>query len=369
MRITSVAKASRLWSDTTIDKVTKMAKRHEADGAHRADLDDLLNGRHLRHTGTLKRGRMVMKTLVGVVALILAMPTPASATSGTLTISSDTTLTENHYGNIVIDADNVALDCDGFRVIGPGSDPPSDDGILVAYHSGVTIRNCTVQDFARGIVLDASTATTVVGNRLVGNGEYGIFLHDADGTGVLRNVATGNPGSAYGGSDFDWGVFAYNSATANGGHGFDVTRSSHNTFRGNLATGNTGHGFKIFDDTDYNVFERNRVDGNGMTGFLMYGGYDQNQQYQLQPPDHNTFSNNEAIGNGEGGLYLLTDSTANLVTANLILRNGESGIALVDAHDNIVTRNIACANADWDAFQQDGSGNAWSANVFCSYSL
>jgi hypothetical protein len=105
-----------------------------------------------------------------------------------------------------------------------------------------------------------------------------------------------------------------------------------------------------------------------MTGFLMYGGYDFNQQYQLQPPDHNTFSRNEIIGNGEGGLYLGWDSTATVVRSNLVLRNREWGIALLRAFDNRVTMNVACQNEIWDAFQEDGSGNVWTANVLCSTS-
>ena len=305
---------------------------------------------------------------LGVAVLVLALAAPASATSGTWTITSDTTLTEDHYGSIVLDGDGdgVTLDCAGFSVVGPSLDELVQAGIVVAFQSGVTIRNCTVQGFARGISLDSSSATTVVANRLVGNEEYGIFLYDADGNVFMWNEATGNPGSAYGGSDFDWNTFAYNSATANGGHGFDMTRSSHNTFERNVVTGNAGHGFKVFDDTDWNVFDRNRANQNGMTGFLLYGGYDPNQEYPLEPPDHNTYSNNQAIGNGEGGLYLLTDSTANLVRGNLVLRNGEWGIALLSALDNSVTRNVACANSVWDAVQEDGGDNEWTGKVFCT---
>jgi TolB protein len=293
---------------------------------------------------------------------------PLAPSTGTLVITSDTTLTKDHFGSIVIDADDVTLDCAGFRVVGPSSDPTVQEGIVVAHRSGVTIRNCVVQGFPRGILLDSSTATTVVGNRLEGNSDYGIFLFDADGNTLVRNTATGNAGSGFGGSDFDRNVFEHNRATANGGSGFDMTRSSHNTFEGNVVMANAGHGFKIFDDTDRNVFSRNRANGNGMTGFLMYGGFDENQQQQLQPPDHNTFAGNQAIGNGEGGLYLLEDSTANLVTGNRVLRNGEFGIALIAALDNLVAKNGACGNAIWDAFQEGGSGNRWRANIFCTES-
>jgi parallel beta-helix repeat protein len=283
-----------------------------------------------------------------------------------LHVTSDTTLTEDHRGSILIDADNVTLDCAGFRVVGLGSDPRVANGIVVAYQTGVTIRNCRVEGFHFGILLNSVGLSRVLDNTLTAN-TTGMFLADADGSLIARNEARGNPGSGFDGSDFDWNTFASNTAAQNGG-GFNMTRVSHNTFRLNVVTNNEAHGFKIFDDTDWNVFDGNRVTRNGMTGFLMYGGYDFNQQYQLQPPDHNTFSRNEIMGNGEGGLYLGWDSTANVVRSNLVIRNREWGIALLRAVDNQVTTNVACQNEIWDAFQEDGSGNVWTANVFCSTS-
>jgi parallel beta-helix repeat protein len=284
-----------------------------------------------------------------------------------LHVTSNTTLTEDHRGSILIDGDNVTLDCAGFRVVGSGIDPATADGIVAAYRTGVTIRNCMVEGFRFAILLDSVGSSRVVENRLSGN-TTGVFLADADGNLIAGNEATGNPGSGFDGSDFDWNTFASNTASGNGDQGFNMTRVSHNTFHSNVVANNGGHGFKIFDDTDWNVFDRNRVTGNGMTGLLMYGGYDFNQQYQLQPPDHNTFSRNEIIGNGEGGLYLGWDSTATVVRSNLVLRNREWGIALLRAFDNRVTMNVACQNEIWDAFQEDGSGNVWTANVLCSTS-
>jgi parallel beta-helix repeat protein len=303
--------------------------------------------------------------VLSVVVLILGVtPTANAETSGTLVITSNTTLTEDHHGSIVIEADGVTLDCAGFRVVGPSSDPSIQDGIVVALRTGVTIRNCTVEGFPRGIILATSSGTTVVHNRLIGNGDNGLYLSNSDGSVITENVATGNSGSGYGG-DFGWSTFEHNIATANGGHGFDMTRSSHNTFRRNVVTDNGGHGFKIFDDTDWNIFDRNRVSRNGMTGFLMYGGFDANQNYQLAPPDHNTFSRNEVIANGEGGLYLVDEAAENLVQGNLVLLNREFGIALLRVTDNQVRLNVACRNEIWDALQEGGSGNSWQQNAFC----
>ena len=285
----------------------------------------------------------------------------------TLVITSNTTLTGDHHGSIVIDADGVTLDCDGFRVVGPSSDSSFQDGIVLETRIGVTIRDCIVEGFPRGILVANSSETTIVDNRLVGNGDNGLYLNNSFGSVVIGNVATGNSGSGYGG-DFGWSTFERNIATANGGNGFDMTRSSHNTFRRNVVTDNGGQGFKIFDDTDWNVFDRNRVNRNGSTGFLMYGGFDTNQDYQLAPPDHNTFSRNEIIGNGDGGIYLVDEAADNILQANLVLLNRELGIALFNSVRNRVMFNVACANTVWDALQDGGSGNSWRLNAFCTTS-
>ncbi len=83
---------------------------------------------------------------ISFVALC-TLPSPAWATSGTLTITTNTTLTETHDGNIIIAADNVTLDCAEHLVTGSGI------GILLQDRQGVTVKNCRVAHFTNGIVL------------------------------------------------------------------------------------------------------------------------------------------------------------------------------------------------------------------------
>ena len=80
--------------------------------------------------------------------MALAIGPAASASSGTLVITSNTTLTEDHYGSIVIAADNVTLDGAGRPV---STDPAfSLHGVLVSGHSGVTIKNVRASGFNQG---------------------------------------------------------------------------------------------------------------------------------------------------------------------------------------------------------------------------
>jgi len=86
----------------------------------------------------------------------------------------------------VIDADNVTLDCAGFRVISPGDLP---DGISVSGHSGVTITNCDSSGFAgNGFDLYGSSQNQLKGNLSQGNGNAGfLFANGSNGNLLSMN--------------------------------------------------------------------------------------------------------------------------------------------------------------------------------------
>ena len=95
----------------------------------------------------------------------------AGATTGPLVITSDTTLTEDHDGNIVIAANDVTLDCAGHTVTGPGSGSPF-VGILLDGTSGVSVKDCQVTAFENGIIA-AGWSGPSSGNMFVGNVSFG----------------------------------------------------------------------------------------------------------------------------------------------------------------------------------------------------
>ncbi|MEI7745662.1 MAG: hypothetical protein WCK58_18140, partial [Chloroflexota bacterium] len=108
------------------------------------------------------RAGLLRRTMAATAAsgLLLVTTTGAftvSASSGTLVITASTTLTDDHVGNIVIEAGGVTLDCAGHTVSGPDAGGEA-GGIVVASKSGVTIRNCVVAGFtAHGIyVIDSA---------------------------------------------------------------------------------------------------------------------------------------------------------------------------------------------------------------------
>ena len=58
--------------------------------------------------------------LVTAVLLVVFNASLAIASSGTLYVTSNTTLTEDQYGNVVVQGNNITLDCANHTVFGPG---------------------------------------------------------------------------------------------------------------------------------------------------------------------------------------------------------------------------------------------------------
>ncbi len=94
-----------------------------------------------------------------------------------MSVSSDTTLTEDHLGGVDIVADDVTLDCAGNSVIGPGID--GKHGIKLGDVSGVTVKNCTVTGFVAGFDIYSSNGNRFIGNTSSGN-DAGFTLRSAD---------------------------------------------------------------------------------------------------------------------------------------------------------------------------------------------
>ena len=140
------------------------------------------------------------------------------ASSGTLIVTNDTTLSEDHRGSIHIDADNVTLDCAGHTVTGPGD---SENGIYFSERTGVVVKNCRVTGFTFGLLVDRSTAFT-----------------------LRNNVSFGHVGHGFNLGLSSRGVLHGNRARENGGNGFAIESGSiGNTLTENLAVNNQSHRF------------------------------------------------------------------------------------------------------------------------------
>lgn len=370
--------------------------------------------------------RRILYSAAALALVVFPATVAAADTSGLLVVTSDTTLTEDHNGSIVIDADNVTLDCAGWRVIGTHDS----NGIVIVGHSGVVVRNCVVQQFVYGIVLMNSSAGLLERNEVRWNGLSGIDVTGSVDVTVRQNTMHENGFDAgYSGIDVEYGssdvVVAGNTSWGNAGNGFYTFQSSNLAFDNNDAFSNS-QGFAVENETTQSTFSNNRAVNNGGNGVTSVtsnanrfiandasgnGG----AGFQLHRSSGNVLRSNDVRGNSADGIWLDTESDRNvirdndiewnnytgipmtggsdwnLIVGNVSSHNGDSGIRVETSHNTLLSNhandntnygiwvigsynklafNVGCGNGILDAFQEGGTkGNVWIANNFCTSNI
>jgi parallel beta-helix repeat protein len=267
---------------------------------------------------------------MGVFVAALVVSPSAFATSGGMLITTNTTLSEDHYGPIGFGADGVTLDCAGHSVIGPSL---PGGGIAVFRRSHVTIRNCNVTGFQYAVSLIEDTSSVVVDNTISNNVVVGLFIAGSEDGTVSGNVVRGN----------QWGVFVTHLQP-------EGRSASGNRIEGNTALGNSEGGFYLR-EADSNHLVGNSSVGNGGAGFSL-----------VAPASGNTLSGNEASGNRDG--FYLDSSNGNRIDHNVATNNAASGFALYNSSRNVFAHDVA--NDNWDGFyagDSDNNNNTFTKNV------
>jgi parallel beta-helix repeat protein len=157
-------------------------------------------------------------SLVSAAAMMIALvlvPSVASAdTSGTLLVTSDTTLTQDHVGDIWFVADNVTLDLAGdaftrtredFGILLVGSsqnafvantvDLSTAEGILLdgASNGNIFQANAVLRSGGGGVTVLGSSSNSIIENRVMFNRAGGISLLAGSSDNVVRrNISCRN---------------------------------------------------------------------------------------------------------------------------------------------------------------------------------
>lgn len=206
-------------------------------------------------------------------------------TSGTLTITTSTTLTEDHNGNIVIAANRVTLDCAGHAVTGDGSG----SGIELIGRTGASVANCRVTNFQRGVFLQGSRSNIFMKNEVSNNAEEGFEFEESDANILVNNRANKNDRDGFDLDDSHGNIFIdQNEVTENGLNGIELDRSNNNVFIGNTANNNGRKGERSgfsLDISTGNFFRDNTANNNTRNGL------------RLDSSSDNTFTANQASGN------------------------------------------------------------------------
>jgi len=129
-----------------------------------------------------------------------SMGTPAVSSSGCIVptdlmfIYEDTTFCEGTYNlpnGIVIGTKNIILDCNNSVLDGSSGTYPYRHGIQIQDKSGVTIRNCKIQNYDKGIYLYYANHNHLIKNILT-NHRAGIWLSLSDNNILVGNNASNN---------------------------------------------------------------------------------------------------------------------------------------------------------------------------------
>lgn len=318
--------------------------------------------------------------LVGLTAAGLVTPAqsaPATMKCGSV-ITQNTTLTSNvgpcSQGGLVIGADGVNLNLNGFAVVGRANRTGDGVGILLNGRTGVTVRNGRVTDYDAGVAIVGGHNNTVTGMLVKDNigttkrGDFGdgIAVSGSDDNVLLaNNVIHNGPFSGIAlvndsdGNRLEDNVVSDNNLGFTGLDGIRIEGpgANANLVLGNTVAGNTLDGIAIFADQgtgNYNT--GNVIDGNTVlsNGFGLLAARPGDGIHLFLRANSNTIRNNDVRDNAGSGIFLQyntnlsTGATNNVITGNTALGNARASSVRADLED----QNANCDN------------NTWSGNVF-----
>ncbi len=239
---------------------------------------------------------------------LLIQPANAQVTCGDI-ITENTVLTQDLLNcpnnGIEIGANNIILDCNGYKISGIGS--LYNSGIYVNSYDNITIKNCNVELFQFGITLYPSQNSTIENSNIniteVGTYQRSISLAGSNNNNIRNNLLYGNVEMASSNSN----SFDNNSLTPQpGANGLDID-GNENIIRNNILRGIGGEvGLNIPTNSKDNIIDNNTI-----------------EQFAVGI---------ELGGVGEG-------NERNIITNNTIIDNTAVGITIVRGDLNEISRN------------------------------
>ena len=289
---------------------------------------------------------------------------PCGIINSNFNLSYDLTSSETCF---TINSSNVVLDCAGYTITGNGSGY----GVNITNVDNVTIENCIVNNFSRGISKDGydlNTYYTFQNNTINTYGEsgYGLYLIVSQNSTIFNNTITtsGYQGSAlYFNPGINYSNVSQNTLTtyANWSYGIFPALSYNNVIDSNtiVTYGNTSDGMDA--PSSYG----NTISNNNITIYGEAGGID-----IVYNSSHNTISNNVITHSGDdsAALELCEYATNNTLSNNIVQITGtdSAGIDICDyAYNNTIINGILNATLFSDVILENGGNN----NVFLNVSF
>lgn len=179
---------------------------------------------------------------------------------GTWCLRGDLSTAQTSGAAIRIDTNNVTIDCNDFKIGGLAAGAATAaDGIMAYNRLNITVRNCNVRGFRRGISLNGA-GHVVEDNRLDGNLFVGLEASGDTQHVVRRNIVL-DTGGATDGLNTTYGIFSSGAVIDNIVDGVDPVHGKHVTgIRAMAASGQVIRGNVI-----RNLRPRNGGTANGIS--------------------------------------------------------------------------------------------------------
>ncbi len=165
-------------------------------------------------------------------------------------------------------ANGSTLDCRGHSIRGPGSTSYEAYGIRLSGASGVTVENCNVTNFGKGIRLDSGAAGNLITGNNASSDTSGIELMWSNGNTISGNSVTADIAGIWLGGNGN--TVSGNNATSDISDGILLYYSEENRVSGNIANSNSNYGIRMVSSRNTNLTS-NTATGNGNYDFYCDG--------------------------------------------------------------------------------------------------
>ncbi len=345
-----------------------------------------------------------LRRLVGVAVLTLVFSGTFVGTAGATHVQCGTVITSNTtlHGDvgpcpsdgIIIGADNIKLDLNGYRVFGTPN-PGEGAGIVIRERTGVQVRGGTVSDFDAGIAIEGGSdnkvfrmtvrdnigraATRTVPPTFYGDG---IAILSSKNNNILQNIVVHN--GPYSGIGLYEEIDADHPRNISGEtSGNDINKNE--VRDNNICRTPTGpcddDGIRLEPGVNDNVVKNNVVTGSALDGIAVFRA-----TRPENPTEGNVIQHNSVEGNGfhnvthrkGDGIRIFADDT--LVEENRVFNNAGDGIAvgfvtprgvLRPALNNRILNNKTGGNGrggpgyyDLHDYNPDCDNNVWRGNTY-----
>ncbi len=285
--------------------------------------------------------RKRLSVSMSLAGLLLLFAAPLVGTAAATHVSCGDTVTTNITldadvgpcaGNgLIVGADNITIDLNGHRLFGTDGVVDEGGGIIIDRHSGVTVKNGTIERFDAGVAIDGvfgvASGNTVTGITAQHNfpttltaGDYGdgiaIFGPGADNNTVSNSTIRNNGPYS--------GISVFGGSSADKVTGTVITG---NTIVDNNSRSSQTGGLRLENWTWDAIVSDNVISGSALEGIALFADT-QNVDVLNNAVSGNGFTSSTATHRKGDGIRAFARTSFHLIQDNKVTGNAGNGIRL-----------------------------------------